>query len=409
MNATTRRNIATNALFTLILISTLSVTQTIFFPPSAHAALYWYADVRDKEISLCFAGDTVTSRPDRARQIVDYLQHFEWAANINFLTLDGTTIREAASQTGDIQKLACPGGDNESYYDGDIRVALMGGTNVKVSPADDFVPGLGCTGKIGTASWSNSPSDLETHRSCQYNLKLGDDDLDMTVGRPGVPSGTPWLNHTLHEFGHALGLSHEHIRIDEDAQCVPTTAGGYHATSSGYITPYDKNSIMHYRYWPEDIPECTNFIGTNYSNNGLTSYDKLALRIMYPEDIRVAKFIGKTIVKSDEPVVLRSALTQQGATSFAINNFLWQVDGNTESTTDTLNITFSTPGTHTFQFSYQDFLDRTYNYNGTIKVLDPTDFNNQISAIQSALLTMMTSSLPEKKTSLAGILLLLLH
>lgn len=130
---------------------------------------------------------------------------------------------------------------------------------------------------------------------------------------------------------------------------------------------------------------------------------------MYPENIRVAKFIGKTIIKSDEPVVLRSALTQQGATSFAINNFLWQVDGNTESTTDTLNITFSTPGTHTFQFSYQDFLGRTYNYNGTLKVLDPTDFNNQISAIQSALLTMMTFSLPEKKMSLAGMLLLLLH
>ncbi|MCI5160527.1 MAG: hypothetical protein D3917_00580, partial [Candidatus Electrothrix sp. AX5] len=153
------------------------------------------------------------------QQLVSYLQHFEEAANIHFRTLDGTTIRKAASQTGDMQKLACPGGDNESYYSGDIRVALWN-TGVKVSPATDMVPGIGCTQEIKDSSWSHSPAALESYRSCQYNLKLGDDDLDMTGGRPGVHTGTAWLNHTLHEFGHALGLSHEHTRADENAHCV---------------------------------------------------------------------------------------------------------------------------------------------------------------------------------------------
>ncbi|MCI5157734.1 MAG: hypothetical protein D3906_04710 [Candidatus Electrothrix sp. AUS1_2] len=405
MNAAIRRNIIATFFYSLISASTL-----FFFPTSAHAALYSSAGVLDKEISLCFAGDTVISRPDRVRQIVDYLQHFEWAANIHFLTLDGTTIRDAASQAGDIQKLVCPSSDNESHYDGDIRVALMG-TNVKVSPADDFVPGIGCPRRIGNTSWASSPAHLEELNSCQYNLKLGDDDVDMTVGDPDHPhhTGTPWLNHTLHEFGHALGLGHEHARLDENAQCVPVVEGEYHKFESDYITPYDKNSIMHYRFWPDEVPQCTDFIGTNYSNEGLTSYDKLALRIMYPEDVRVAEFTGKTVVKSGEPVILRSALTQRGATNFAINNFQWRIDSNTESTTDILNITFSAPGTHTLQFSYQDFRGRTYNYNGTIKVLDPVEFNNRISAMQSALLTMMISSLPEKKINLTSMLLLLLR
>ncbi|MCI5145619.1 MAG: hypothetical protein D3923_08820, partial [Candidatus Electrothrix sp. AR3] len=230
MNTTTRKNIVIKYLFLLVLPAVVSFMQTTFFSPTAHAALYWSAGVRDKEISLCFAGDTVTSRPDRVRQIAGYLQHFEEAANIHFLTLDGTTIRQAASQNGDIQKLACSGNDNESYYAGDIRVALMN-TGVKVAPAIDMVPGLGCTQKIGGASWSHPPSALEEHRSCQYNLKLGDDDLDMTVGKPGYSTGIPWLNHTLHEFGHALGLSHEHIRNDENAQCVPSTTDGYHSTA----------------------------------------------------------------------------------------------------------------------------------------------------------------------------------
>ena len=121
------------------------------------------------------------------------------------------------------------------------------------------------------------PDELALKRACQYNLKLGDDDLDLATG---THTGTPWLNHTLHEFGHALGLSHEHARADENANCMPAAHGEYHILSSGYMTPYDKNSVMHYKFTPAEVPGCQQ-TGSNYSNDGLTGYDRLALHILY--------------------------------------------------------------------------------------------------------------------------------
>ena len=392
---TIHKNPGITMLMLLALFAGWLVGQVVFDPPPAQASLYWFSGVRSKNISLCFAGNAVDVRPDRVREIVGHLQQFEHAANIRFRTIDGTSIHDAAGWSGNIQKLACPAPtwvNGKDYYAGDIRVALLH-TNVPVDPPG-MVPGQGCTQTLVVSSWSNPPSDLDAKRPCQYNLKLGDDNLDMTVGRPGRSTGTPWINHTLHEFGHALGLSHEHARADENAYCVPSTIAEYHMVNTGYITPYDKNSVMHYRFWPDEVPQCSGQTGTNYSNDGLTYYDRLALHIMYPEDERVAEFTGKTVVKSGEPVILRSALTQQGATSFAIRDFRWRVDGIIKSRSDTLNVTFTAPGSHAFQFTYRDFLDRSYSYAGSIHVLSAADFNDQVAAVQQAQLLMMISIIP---------------
>ena len=369
--------------------------QVALGPPAARAALYWFHGVRSKNVTLCFAGNAVTARPDRVREIVGHLQQFQYAANVRFVTVDGTPAQDATAPGGNLQKLACPVPttvNGKSYYDGDIRVALWN-TDVPVDPPG-MVPGVGCTQERVASSWSNPPDELDAKRPCQYNLKLGDDDLDMTGGQPGVHTGTPWLNHTLHEFGHALGLAHEHARADENAGCVNTGHSEYHAVSTGYITPYDKNSVMHYRFWPNEVPSCTGQTGTNYSNDGLTAYDRLALHLMYPEDVRVAEFTGKTVVKVGEALVLRSTLTQQGATAFALTNFQWKVDGVVKSTGDTLNTTFAGAGNHTVQFTYRDFLDRDYSSTFTVRVLDAATFNEQMAAVEEAQLLMMTSSLP---------------
>ncbi|NOZ51154.1 MAG: hypothetical protein GXP37_14080 [Chloroflexi bacterium] len=392
---TLRKKSGMAVLMLLALFIGWMVGQGIFGSPAAQASLYWFQGVRSRDISLCFAGNAVDIRADRVREIVGHLQRFEYAANIHFLTMDGTPIQDAAASGGNIQKLACPAPtwvNNKSAYAGDIRVALWK-TNVPVDPPG-MVPGVGCTQALKGSSWSNSPNDLDAKRPCQYNLKLGDDDRDMTVGKPGVHTGTPWLNHTLHEFGHALGLSHEHARVDENAHCVPSGVDGYHSANTGYITPYDKNSVMHYRFWPDEVPQCNGQTGTNYSNAGFTSYDKLALHIMYPEDVRVAEFTGKTVVKSGEPLVLRSALRQRGATSFAVKNFQWRLNGFLWSSSDTLNTTIQSPGNYLLQFSYQDFLGRNYSYTGIVRVLDAADFNGQMAAVQQAQLLMMTSSIP---------------
>ncbi len=229
----------------------------------------------------------------------------------------------------------------------------------------------------GWGSWSSGPWNLNdpNHRACLYNLKLGDDPWNAT----------PYRNHTLHEFGHALGLSHEHQRPDANAGCTEPGYGG--GGTAGLMTPYDRNSVMHYKF-----ASCG--INGNYDHTGLSAWDRLALHIMYPEDVRVAEFTGKTVVKVGEPLVLRSTLTQQGATAFALKNFQWKVDGVVKSTGDTLNITFAGAGTHTVQFTYRDFLDRDYSSTFTARVLSPAAFNQQMAAVEQAQLLMMTSSLP---------------
>jgi len=381
------------ALMLLALLTGWVAGQAVFGSPPAWASLYWFHGVRGKNITVCFAGNAVTARPGRVREIVGHLQQFEYAANIHFLTVDGTSIQDAAGPRGDIQKLACPAATlvgGKSYYAGDIRVALWH-TDVPVDPPG-MVPGVGCTQPKVGSSWANPPDELAAKRPCQYNLKLGDDDLDMTVGRPGKHTHTPWVNITLHEFGHALGLSHEHARADENAHCVPSTIGEYHIAHTGFVTPYDKNSVMHYRFWPDETPHCIGQTGTNYSNAGLTFFDRLGLHIMYPEDVRTAEFVGKTVVRVGEPLILRSALAQQGATNFAIHDFRWKVNGIVKSTSDTLNITFSTPGNRSLQFSYRDFLDRDYSYSGTVRVLDAATFKGQVAAVQQAQFLMMSSS-----------------
>jgi hypothetical protein len=270
----------------LLILSVWLVMPTPVWP-----AAYWFHGVRSRDVTVCFAGNAVTARPARVREIVGHLQRYQYAANVKFKALSGKSLAEEAGPTGNLNALGCPAPTQQpngtDSYAGDVRVALWS-TNVDLNPPG-MVPGVGCTQPKVASSWSNPPDELELKRACQYNLVLGDD-ADST--------GTPYLNHTLHEFGHALGLVHEHARTDENAQCVPASSDEYHAASSGFITPYDKNSVMHYWWSAATIPNCQH-TGTNYSQAGLTGFDALAVHIMYPEDIRAVEFYGDTVIRRE--------------------------------------------------------------------------------------------------------------
>ncbi len=351
------------------------VTPTPVWP-----AAYWFHGVRGRDITVCFAGDAVSVRPDRVREIVGHLSRFEQAANIRFLALSGQRLQFEAGPTGNLNALACPAPtqqpNGDDYYAGDVRVALWS-TNVDTNPPGK-VPGIGCTQDKKASSWSNPPDELELKRACQYNLVLGDD-ADGT--------GTPYLNHTLHEFGHALGLVHEHARADENAQCVPATTDEYHAVTNGYLTPYDKDSVMHY-WWPAStLPNCQQ-TGSNYSQAGLTAYDRLAVHIMYPEEVRTVEFYGNTVIRAGETLQLVSAWQAQGATSFATANWVWTVDGTVRSTTPALALAGLPVGEHTLAISHDDFLGRHYTYSGKVRVMTDDEYSKLIAAngaIQGAL------------------------
>lgn len=337
-------------LLTIILIVSVSGPAM----PS-QAALYWFHGVRDKDISVCFVGTALTSRPERVQQILDYIKEFEYAANIKF-----DYWGKCPAPT--------PHPDNPSndYYDGDIRVMIP---DVGIPWTTGPIPGTGCiaTSQPG-GSFSHEPDSLDAARSCLYNLRLGDD-ADST--------GTPWLNHTLHEFGHALGLAHEHQR--NDVNVSGCTEPGYgDSVSGGFMTPYDRYSVMHYKF-----ASCG--INGNYDHTGFSDYDKLALHILYPEDNRVAEFVGTTVIQTGQTLNLQSAWKARGANmNFVAHSFVWKLNGVTYSVTPDLVVNNLSPGDYTLELTHFDFLDRDYAYTGRVRVLEPAAYAQLVASVAAA-------------------------
>jgi hypothetical protein len=332
---------------------------------SALAGLYWDAGVETKVVSVCFVGDAASSRPDRVQQVMNYIKEYQYAANVIF---DAKASCSAPTTNS----------DGTSNYDGDIRVLLP----FTSAPWMGAIPGVGCTsfldssgkytgGNDNWTSWSGPPNDVAGNHQCLYNLKLGDD---------GV-GGVPYLNHTLHEFGHALGLAHEFLRADVDLT-LGCTESNYGGGSTSYLTRFDRLSVMNYVF-----ASCG--INGNYANTGLSDMDRMAVHILYPEDMKVAEFVGTTVVPSSDHLVLQSAwIARQTDPNFPVNHFEWSVAGTVRGNGPVLDVQLA-EGTQTLQFSYQDFLGRTYNYTGIVRVMNPAAFTTQTAAVGAALLPLL--------------------
>lgn len=207
-----------------------------------------------------------------------------------------------------------------------------------------------------SASWANAPHevDLPERRSCMYNFRLTD---------------TYYLNHTLHEFGHALGLAHEHDHID--ATCWDEDG----TVTEGLLTPYDINSVMHYPY-----SDGCNAPGDK-ANTGFSDWDRLSLHILYPEDNRVAEFVGRTVVKEGETLELRSAWAARGANIDVVvdpNSWSWRLNGEEVSSEPSLSEVMDEPGVHALTLDYVDFLGRAYHYSGVVRVLEEDAYLRQV-------------------------------
>lgn len=253
--------------------------------------------------------------------------------------------------------------NGEEIYEGDIRVVIPK-TSVDGGAA---VSGKQCPLKQnkGWGSFGIFPDGLKPRRHCEFTLKLGDDPWNAE----------PYRNHTLHEFGHSLGLAHEHIRHDFDPTvcdgAVKYFTGG---KKDGLLTLYDPQSVMHY----SPGPQCR-VIG-NYARNGFSEKDKLVLHMMYPENARVAEFFGKTVIEDTEQLWLVFDWRRRGAiVENVASGFQWKIDGKPVGDKDGLDVKVP-PGRHMLEFSYNDYLNRPYAYKGTVRVLSRQDFVKTIAA-----------------------------
>lgn len=308
--------------------------------PLARAGLYWDQGVRTTPVSVCFVGNALTTRPDRVAQILDYIHDYSLAANLQFQYL-GT----------------CPASvpvAGKDWFGGDMRVVIPA---IDVS-GTGMVPGIGCPmfggagayngDNDGWGSWSNAPDDLVANRPCLYNLKLGDDPWNAT----------PYRNHALHEFGHALGLSHEHARAD-------ATCPGPGGVSFGYLTPYDRDSVMHYQFL-----SCG--VNGNYANTGLSVWDRLSARILYPEAGFPAQIVGRKTLVTGETANLKFGWRVEGAyMPFVATAVQWRVDGVLVSSAVDLLRVFNSPGSFTVTLRVTDFLGRQHNGSALVRVLSP--------------------------------------
>ncbi len=223
-------------------------------------------------------------------------------------------------------------------------------------------------------SYSHPPWELDNpgNRSCLYNLRLGDN------GENGVP----YLNNTLHEFGHALGLSHEHQR--KDATCYDPK-NDTRGSALGYMTPYDIDSMMHYSFSLDEGHTCD--VDGNYGYTGLSAWDKLGLHILYPEDNRVAEFVGTTVIRAGETLNLKSAWMVRGANmDFVAKNFIWKLNGVKYNTVDTPELVVNnlSPGEYVLELTYDDFLDRSYAYTGKVRVLEPAAYDQLMAGLTTS-------------------------
>jgi hypothetical protein len=248
------------------------------------------------------------------------------------------------------------------------------------------------------------------------------------------------------QFGHALGLSHEHERKDVDktrvlgflqqisgvdatkaqaiydagfrtggqladenvpisslqaisgfsslsaAQTLRTNAKAavaagvpqYGGWGESYLTSYDRLSVMHYTW---DALKA--FAPGNYANSGLSDLDRLAAHILYPESNRVAELLGRRVLRAGEPLQLQAQWKAAGADDHAMKDFVWKIDTATAGTASSLSASGLPVGSHRLDFSYSDLLDRNYSYTGEVRVLTPADYNRKIAAPIAAQLPLM--------------------
>jgi hypothetical protein len=202
--------------------------------------------------------------------------------------------------------------------------------------------------KAKTGLWGTFPDRMRQRGKCLYTLHV---------------SRNQARNNYLHEFGHCMGLSHEHDRSDA---CIddPDDIGFK-------VTDYDRDSVMHY------VQTCTDGYKTpgNWGTGGLTDLDRLGAEILYPQNLTpsiggwLGGWEGGSMTAWADWERRGAYVTGANNSVSALRAFRWTVDGKLLSTRvrpsrSEWNTVPS--GRHTLKLTLTDHIGR--NHSGSVRV-----------------------------------------
>jgi len=322
-------------------------------------------------------GGSFSSAPDAASWGPDHLSVVakDGANNLQMRTWDGSAWSAWLEMGGNLTSGPSISAPAPGRLDIFAR-AMNTGPQHRGFAANAFTDWANIGDSRGGGSWANPPWELNLpeRRSCLFNMRLGD---------------ALMINHTQHEFGHALGLAHEHERNDVDvAECMHMD--GYETdNAAGFLTPYDRDSVMHYRFYDAetgcDIPG-------DKGTGGLSDWDKLALRILYPDDRLWAQTIGTTVLPVGAFLNLQNAWLAQGAImETATDVHQWRIDGEDVDSEPAISLQLA-EGVHEVEYYFTDFLGREYTSTTTVRVLSAEDYDEEIAGPRAAMSVLLNVS-----------------
>lgn len=169
--------------------------------------------------------------------------------------------------------------------------------------ATDWVPGTALRFEVVDGGFARIRIDLSP--SGRYESAIGRQALSVSANEPtmflGFPDPADWNNEyrgrVLHEFGHAIGLIHEHQSPTFNVEWRRQTVLAHYAnlgrdeewvmenvfrrlTNATLHTPLDPHSIMMYAFPPEFT---LNGFSTPW-NNELTGFDRALAARLYSTD-----------------------------------------------------------------------------------------------------------------------------